>query len=57
MGLETEFGITSVLDSHRRLGPDEVARHLFSPVVEKYRSSNVYWHNASRVYLDVGAHP
>lgn len=57
MGLETEFGITSVLDSHRRLGPDEVARHLFAPVVEKHRSSNVYWHNASRVYLDVGAHP
>lgn len=57
MGLETEFGITSVLDSHRRLGPDEVARHLFAPVVEKYRSSNVYWYNASRVYLDVGAHP
>lgn len=57
MGLETEFGITSVLDSHRRLGPDEVARHLFAPVVEEYRSSNVYWPNASRVYLDVGAHP
>ncbi|MGO3362571.1 MAG: Pup--protein ligase [Corynebacterium sp.] len=57
MGLETEFGITSVLDSHRRLGPDEVARHLFAPVVEKHRSSNVYWPNASRVYLDVGAHP
>lgn len=56
-GLETEFGITSVLDSHRRLAPDEVARYLFAPVVEKYRSSNVYWHNASRVYLDVGAHP
>ncbi|MDN6324873.1 MAG: Pup--protein ligase [Corynebacterium sp.] len=57
MGQETEFGITSVLDSHRRLGPDEVARHLFAPVVERYRSSNVYWPNASRVYLDVGAHP
>lgn len=56
-GLETEFGITSVLDSHRRLGPDEVARYLFAPVVEKYRSSNIYWRNASRVYLDVGAHP
>ena len=27
-GLETEFGITSVLDSHRRLGPDEVARYV-----------------------------
>ncbi|WP_414119810.1 Pup--protein ligase [Corynebacterium nuruki] len=57
MGLETEFGITSVLDSHRRLGPDEVARHLFSPVVERWRSSNIYWRNGSRVYLDVGAHP
>lgn len=57
MGLETEFGITSVLDSHRRLGPDEVARYLFTPVVEKYRSSNIYWRNGSRVYLDVGAHP
>ncbi|AWT26223.1 Pup--protein ligase [Corynebacterium provencense] len=56
-GLETEFGITSVLDSHRRLGPDEVARHLFAPVVEEHRSSNIYWPNASRVYLDVGAHP
>ncbi|MGO3189453.1 MAG: proteasome accessory factor PafA2 family protein, partial [Corynebacterium variabile] len=56
-GLETEFGITSVLDSHRRLGPDEVARYLFAPVVDRYRSSNIYWRNGSRVYLDVGAHP
>ena len=56
-GVETEFGITSVLDGHRRLGPDEVARHLFAPVVEEHRSSNIYTDNAARLYLDVGAHP
>ena len=57
MGLETEYGITNVLDGTRRLGPDEVSRLLFSPIVEKYRSSNIFTENASRLYLDVGAHP
>ena len=57
MGLETEYGITNVMESSRRLGPDEISRQLFSPIVEKYRSSNIYADNASRLYLDVGAHP
>ncbi|MDK6365221.1 proteasome accessory factor PafA2 family protein, partial [Escherichia coli] len=57
MGLETEYGITNVLDGTRRLGPDEVSRLLFSPIVEKHRSSNIFTENASRLYLDVGAHP
>ena len=57
MGLETEYGITNVLNSARRLGPDQISRHLFAPIVEKHRSSNIYADNASRLYLDVGAHP
>lgn len=57
MGVETEYGITNVLKGTRRLGPDEISRQLFAPVVEKYRSSNIYTSNASRLYLDVGAHP
>ncbi len=57
MGLETEYGITNVLDSARRLGPEEIARQLFAPVVEAHRSTNIYTDNASRLYLDVGAHP
>lgn len=57
MGVETEYGITNVMDSARRLGPDEISRQLFAPIVEKYRSSNIYTSNGSRLYLDVGAHP
>lgn len=57
MGLETEYGIANMQDSSRRLGPDEIARKLFAPVVEEHRSSNIYTENASRLYLDVGAHP
>ena len=57
MGVETEYGITNVMDSARRLGPDEISRQLFAPIVEEYRSSNIYTSNGSRLYLDVGAHP
>lgn len=57
MGLETEYGITNVLDSARRLGPDEISRELFEPITREFRSSNIYTDNASRLYLDVGAHP
>lgn len=57
MGVETEYGITNVMDSARRLGPDEISRQLFAPIVEEFRSSNIYTSNGSRLYLDVGAHP
>ena len=57
MGLETEYGITNVLNSARRMGPDEIARELFEPITREYRSSNIYTSNASRLYLDVGSHP
>ncbi|MGP6173210.1 Pup--protein ligase [Corynebacterium sp. A21] len=58
VGLETEYGITCTgQDGTRRLGPDEIARYLFRPVVERHSSSNVFLPNASRLYLDVGAHP
>ncbi|KAB1504501.1 Pup--protein ligase [Corynebacterium sp. 320] len=57
MGVETEYGITNVLNSSRRLGPDEISRQLFAPIVEQHRSSNIYADNASRLYLDVGSHP
>lgn len=58
VGLETEYGITCTAQGGaRKLGPEEVARYLFRPVVERYSSSNVFLPNASRLYLDVGAHP
>ncbi|WP_244977452.1 Pup--protein ligase [Corynebacterium lizhenjunii] len=58
MGIETEYGITATVDPQRRqLGPDEVARELFKPVVAEYSSSNIFLPNASRLYLDVGSHP
>ena len=58
VGIETEFGITSVgAEGSRSLGADEIARYLFRPVVERWRSSNVFLANGSRLYLDVGSHP
>ncbi|KQB85598.1 Pup--protein ligase [Corynebacterium oculi] len=53
-GIETEYGLST---GHRGLSPEDVARELFRPVVEEYSSSNVFLRNASRLYLDVGAHP
>ena len=57
MGLETEYGVTCVVDGRRRLSPDEVARYLFRKVVVWGRSSNVFLPNGGRLYLDVGSHP
>lgn len=58
VGIETEFGITSVSgEGARGLGADEIARYLFRPVVERWRSSNVFLDNGARLYLDVGSHP
>ncbi|TCO65946.1 Pup--protein ligase [Actinocrispum wychmicini] len=56
-GIETEFGVTCTFHGQRRLSPDEVARYLFRRVVSWGRSSNVFLHNGSRLYLDVGSHP
>lgn len=57
MGVETEYGITCMDGEVRRLRPDEIAKYLFRPVVDKYSSSNIFIPNASRLYLDVGSHP
>ena len=56
-GIETEYGLTCSFKGQRRLSPDEVARYLFRRVVSWGRSSNVFWRNGSRLYLDVGSHP
>lgn len=58
MGIETEYGIMATLPSSvPPMTPDDVARYLFRPIVDKYSSSNVFLPNASRLYLDVGSHP
>lgn len=57
MGVETEFGVTATRDGRPVLGPEEVARYLFRPVVAKYQSSNIFTPSAARLYLDVGSHP
>lgn len=51
MGVETEYGISG------KLSPEETARYLFRPVVAQHSSTNIFTRNASRLYLDVGAHP
>ncbi|MFV0427555.1 MAG: Pup--protein ligase [Beutenbergiaceae bacterium] len=56
-GLETEFGLTCVVEGGQRLAAEEVARYLFRKVVAWGRSSNVFLGNGSRLYLDVGSHP
>ncbi|GAA2014423.1 Pup--protein ligase [Brevibacterium samyangense] len=56
-GLETEYGIAFTAGEGRRLGPEEIARYLFRPVVAWGRSSNVFLTNGARLYLDVGSHP
>ncbi|QTH60822.1 Pup--protein ligase [Corynebacterium hindlerae] len=58
MGIETEYGIMATLPGDvPPMTPDEVARYMFRPIVDKYSSSNVFLPNASRLYLDVGSHP
>lgn len=56
-GIETEYGITLTLDGTRRLGPDEIARYMFRPVIAEYGATNIFSTNAGRLYLDVGSHP
>lgn len=57
-GSETEYGITTVgAGGVRLLSPDEGARYLFRPVLQRHHSTNVFLPNAARLYLDVGAHP
>ena len=56
-GVETEYGITCTLDGERRLGPDEIARFMFRPVIEEFGATNIFTANAGRLYLDVGSHP
>jgi len=56
-GIETEYGLSYVPSDGRRLTPEDAARHLFKPVVDWGRSSNVFLGNGSRLYLDVGSHP
>jgi proteasome accessory factor A len=56
-GIETEYGITCSMETHRRLTPDELAKYLFADVVDQYRSNNVFLPNGGRLYLDVGSHP
>ncbi len=60
VGIETEYGVTATLATatgERRLGPDDVGRRLFRPVVDEHAASNVFLRNGGRLYLDVGSHP
>lgn len=56
-GIETEYGIRYIPKSLGHLGPEETARKLFKPVVDTWRSTNVFLPNGGRLYLDVGSHP
>ncbi len=56
-GIETEYGISYVPRGLGRIGPEEAARILFKPVIDSWRSTNVFLPNGARLYLDVGSHP
>lgn len=56
-GIETEYGLTYSAKEGRHLGPEETARYLFKPVINRFRSSNAFLANGGRLYLDVGSHP
>lgn len=57
VGIETEYGISCTHNGHKIMGPEDISRLFFRPVIEKYSSSNVFLGNGSRLYLDVGSHP
>ena len=48
MGIETEFGITCTHDGVQAVAPDDIARQLFRPIVDRFRSSNIYTRNGGR---------
>lgn len=59
VGIETEYGLTAA-PVHAGAAPmdaDTAARHLFSPLLNKGRTSNLFLRNGGRLYLDVGSHP
>lgn len=56
-GIETEYGITYVPHGLGPVSAEDAARILFKPVVNTWRSTNVFLPNGSRLYLDVGSHP
>ena len=60
MGIETEYGIYQPPPPAPQTtpsAPNEIARVLFRPINHQWGSSNIFTHNASRLYLDVGSHP
>ncbi|WP_026461165.1 Pup--protein ligase [Schaalia suimastitidis] len=59
VGIETEYGLTAptVDGTPSTLDADAAARELFTPLLHRGRSSNVFLRNGGRLYLDVGAHP
>ena len=52
-GVETEFGIRYIPRGLGPLAPEEAARRLFKPVVDSWRSTNIFLPNGGRLYLDV----
>ncbi len=62
-GRETEYGLTARTRSTgsdgpwRRLGSDEAAQRLFTPLARAYAATSVFLPNGGRLYLDVGNHP
>jgi len=56
-GIESEFGLSYVPHGLGRLSIEESAAALFKPVLDQWRSTNVFLPNGGRLYLDVGSHP
>src|SRR5699024_9050358 len=57
-GIETEYGLAhTAADGGRRIGPEEIARYLFRPVLESWESSNVFLPNGAPLSLDAGSDP
>ena len=56
-GLETEYGLTCMLNGQRSLSPDNLARNLFEKVIPGARNANVFLENGACLYRDTGFHP
>ncbi|AZA13566.1 proteasome accessory factor PafA2 family protein [Corynebacterium choanae] len=56
-GIETEYGIHATDATGHTIDPGIAARELFQPIVEEFGAANIFHHNGSRLYIDVGDHP
>lgn len=58
-GIETEYGLTCAGKGGQPspIDAEAAAYYLFRSLVNQGKTTNAYWRNGGRLYLDVGSHP